>query len=566
MAKRDTTFQVKKELTGVVARGLNNFYVPEKREVVSPEAKELVNSLSAIVPTLQQYDNTKYEIKKTEEEIKGALAFKKNNELDFKKAVKDGLIPEGANPHFIIAYNQAELQNKGSEFQMRIKELIAKEKGKFLNDTNPNGLNTFISQELTKYMEENNIDGYAQDDIVNHFIPKVDAIENEMKNNISTEKMALIQENAKREISINFRNTIIDGLNINDENSNFNIIGEILNDKLKNFSNVTDINTLNDIAIENIILLADEKNNTDLLEIAYNIPTAGGQSLGDIPAYKALLVEAEDRIEKDIVSDLKLATYFREEDLKRRTRESADNFVTLLGTGEIKSKQDLANFIINNEITEASIKTLLQNYYENDIEFKNKALVEDQNEINKIEEAIFNNPYNEQYIKSLITTAIAKNDIKSSTAQLLTNKIKETIDNSQDTLMVSKISSFNQLFEKGAKLILKGEYVAGTDPIFAESNFRLTFQQKAIELVTIVNSDPSILPQDKQSVFNELLTKEYQRQITIYFDSSLAQANERKNEASKTVEQIKKDEAEDDAKYTEFNNFFNGTQGGKIDD
>lgn len=566
MAKRDTTFQVKKELTGVVARGLNNFYVPEKREVVSPEAKELVNSLSAIVPTLQQYDNTKYEIKKTEEEIKGALAFKKNNELDFKKAVKDGLIPEGANPHFIIAYNQAELQNKGSEFQMRIKELIAKEKGKFLNDTNPNGLNTFISQELTKYMEENNIDGYAQDDIVNHFIPKVDAIENEMKNNISTEKMALIQENAKREISINFRNTIIDGLNINDENSNFNIIGEILNDKLKNLSNVTDINTLNDIAIENIILLADEKNNTDLLEIAYNIPTAGGQSLGDIPAYKALLVEAEDRIEKDIVSDLKLATYFREEDLKRRTRESADNFVTLLGTGEIKSKQDLANFIINNEITEASIKTLLQNYYENDIEFKNKALVEDQNEINKIEEAIFNNPYNEQYIKSLITTAIAKNDIKSSTAQLLTNKIKETIDNSQDTLMVSKISSFNQLFEKGAKLILKGEYVAGTDPIFAESNFRLTFQQKAIELVTIVNSDPSILPQDKQSVFNELLTKEYQRQITIYFDSSLAQANERKNEASKTVEQIKKDEAEDDAKYTEFNNFFNGTQGGKIDD
>ena len=45
MAKRDTTFQVRKELTGVVARGLNNFYVPEKREVVSPEAKELVLSL-----------------------------------------------------------------------------------------------------------------------------------------------------------------------------------------------------------------------------------------------------------------------------------------------------------------------------------------------------------------------------------------------------------------------------------------------------------------------------------------------------------------------------------------
>ena len=481
MAKRDTTFQVKKELTGVVARGLNNFYVPEEREVVSPEAKELVNSLSAIVPTLRQYDNTKYEIKKTEEEIKGALAFKENNELDFKKAVEQKLIPAGANPYFIIAYNESELENKGNIFQNNLKTKYANMKGDLTRNTNPNAVNDFINAELQLFMEENNIDGYDEKLIVNNFLPKVDAIENELNNNIANSRVALIEENQKINFSSNIQSYIENAYNELDDDNIESIIGQKINNQILKFSKFTNINSLNKLAVESIISYAESELNTGILDIVKNIKTQNGKNLSDIPEYLDLIEKSKDAIISDKKSNLAFMQSQEEYNRKQNRKKHLESFQVYYDeyrTENLKNNKflmpsDVTKYIKDNDITDVITINAIKDNFNINNEFLNNAkdvdsivdginqmILEDASDIT-IDKFI-----EEQATSGNITGTTAMNlmDIRKQREELLENPLlslelikdnKELIKRGilqekqlADTLTAPIIESMNQEYER----------------------------------------------------------------------------------------------------------------------
>ena len=142
-ARQETEFQVNMELPTVTTSAVDTFYAPPKLSV-DPSINALANSLSSIVPSLRRYSIQQDELAKEEAKGEAAVAFRKNNMKSFKQAVKEGKIPEGANPYFVEAYVQQELIQKATQFK---DELYAAWKNEGIaNNTAPNAFEEFFSR------------------------------------------------------------------------------------------------------------------------------------------------------------------------------------------------------------------------------------------------------------------------------------------------------------------------------------------------------------------------------------------------------------------------------------
>ena len=156
-AREDIQFDVPFETSAVTVSAVDTFYRPEKVPV-DPSITALAESLSGIVPSLRKYSLAKEETKKTEAKGEAAVAFRKNNMLGFKDAVKKGLIPEGSNPYFVEAYVQQELIQKASTFKDQL-YLDYKNEG-IVNNTAPNAFEEFFARKSNEFKASNKLDGY----------------------------------------------------------------------------------------------------------------------------------------------------------------------------------------------------------------------------------------------------------------------------------------------------------------------------------------------------------------------------------------------------------------------
>ena len=82
---------------------------------------QLSKSLESLVPALSNYTITE-EIKSKEKDEARAIEDFKINKMSFAKLVKDGKIPEGANPHYFNKMMELDLSNKARKFKLEFDE------------------------------------------------------------------------------------------------------------------------------------------------------------------------------------------------------------------------------------------------------------------------------------------------------------------------------------------------------------------------------------------------------------------------------------------------------------
>src|SRR5210317_1682266 len=87
------------ELPNVTSTVRDTFYRPQVRPV-NPALEDLSRSLSNVVPLMRRFNLLKEEQTKTEGQDQADVDFAQNKNA-FKDLVKQGTIPEGANPYYI---------------------------------------------------------------------------------------------------------------------------------------------------------------------------------------------------------------------------------------------------------------------------------------------------------------------------------------------------------------------------------------------------------------------------------------------------------------------------------
>ena len=112
--------------TGTTDTNVSDFDIFYKPKPVpqNPATKELVNSLSSIVPALINYQVTEDVKAKKEKEAEATVDFE-NNKKAFADLVKNGKIPPGANPHYFNKMMELQLNNEAREFEKEFGEFYA---------------------------------------------------------------------------------------------------------------------------------------------------------------------------------------------------------------------------------------------------------------------------------------------------------------------------------------------------------------------------------------------------------------------------------------------------------
>ena len=526
MATRDPKQQILPSVRGrVTSRVVDQYFKPQVEPVVSQASKELVQSLGNVIPSLAKYNNQRYDFEAEDNKIEGSEA-QKRLKKSFKDAVKDGDIPEGANPYFILAYNEMEVEDLGNKFSSQFKDIYANNLGELLENPDANSLNVLLDENLDKWSVDNNVWGYDSKTVLEKFEPKINALRSQLNAQLSQQRISLIQDKASETIKSNIYTSIEEGLSIVPTDATgasstlqYSNIGSIINEKLLAMSEVKDQKSLNDLAITTIITYANENLDADALEIAEYISTVNGKSLADIPAYIDLITKAEASILNKIeqAENFKFTQNKRAEDelLKNTINEFTELFYS---SEEPMSPADVDEFL--KDKPDFKIKKEIMQHYNSYTDFE---IQDNKNVYDDLVTKISLDPYDPNIIAD-INEAVKDKDITGATAMSLKKEYNQIRNGADSALLLT--SDFNELLSDGIKLITKADTVYGSGDSAeverlnkASGRFRNSFSRRARVIAYDLETNPKyaeLAGWEKEVKFEELLLKEYERQTKLY--------------------------------------------------
>jgi len=533
MATRDPKQQILPSVRAkVTSRVVDQYFKPQVEPVVSQASKELVQSLGNIIPALRGYNEKRIE----DNRIEGSEA-QKRLKKSFKDAVRDGDIPEGANPYFIEAYNELEVEDLGNKFSSQFKDVYANNLGELLENPDANALNVLLDENLDKWSVDNNVWGYDSKTVLEKFEPKINALRSQLNAQLSQQRISLIQDKASETIKSNIYTSIEDGLSIVPTDATgasstlqYSNIGSIINEKLLAMSEVKDQKSLNDLAITTIITYANENLDADALEIAEYISTVNGKSLADIPAYIDLITKAESSILNKIeqAENFKFTQNKRAED--KLLKDTINEFTELFySSEEPMSPADVDEFL--KDKPDFKIKKEIMQHYNSYTDFE---IQDNKNVYDDLVTKISLDPYDPNIIAD-INEAVKDKDITGATAMSLKKEYNQIRNGADSALLLT--SDFNELLSDGVELITRADAVFSKDDSAeverlnkAGGRFRNSFSRRARVIAYDLETNPKyaeLSGWEKEIKFEDLLLKEYERQTRLYNSLKLDQ-NEKK--------------------------------------
>ena len=177
----------------------------------------LGKSLGVGLQKYQAFDNQRTERMIKEQTLKAQKDFQINRK-SFKDAVKSGLIPEGANPHYIRSYQQSELGNLADTFASDLE--VSMMNDKLWENANGNDISDqftdYKNQKLNQFMKDNNIQGRFGDlDIAQIFAPAIQKAEANLLKK-STDQQVIFNEKEGVRIASEKMRSVADRLIVGD--------------------------------------------------------------------------------------------------------------------------------------------------------------------------------------------------------------------------------------------------------------------------------------------------------------------------------------------------------------
>ena len=184
----------------------NMFYKPQTADV-SSGLKELSKSLASIVPSLTNYTITE-EIKLSEKEKNKAIADYNSNKDAFAQLVKNGKIPEGANPHYFNKMMELDLTNKARQFKNEFDEFTSQ--NSLEENLTPDAWNEVYETKLKEFFEREKIGNYDQVAQAKAFFNQTSAFRNEREQQHMAKRMAFIKQNTQNNAIKNYSGIFIE--------------------------------------------------------------------------------------------------------------------------------------------------------------------------------------------------------------------------------------------------------------------------------------------------------------------------------------------------------------------
>jgi len=208
MAKKiqEPDFDLGNFLPEGVVNDFDIFYKPQA-EPTNPAVKDLVTSLSNIVPSLTNYTVGK-ELKAKEKTEAQAVEDFNTNRVAFADLVKNKKIPAGANPHYFNKMMELDLNNKARDFQAKFDEYYASTGIK--DRLSPDAFKNAYKDQLKEYYKNNNLDKYDPLALNKAFFSSTSKYRDDLEVKHNANRIAQI-ENTTKDLAVkNYAGGLID--------------------------------------------------------------------------------------------------------------------------------------------------------------------------------------------------------------------------------------------------------------------------------------------------------------------------------------------------------------------
>ena len=291
----------------------------------------LGKSLGVGLQKYQAYDNKQTKNMIETQTAKAQADFQLNRK-GFKKAVEDGDIPEGANPHYIRAYQQTELGNIADQFASDLEVKMNEEK--LWEHTNGNDISdvftNYKNEKLNEFMQENNIQGrFSSLDIARVLAPKIQKMEVGLLNKVTDLNIKFNEKEGIRVASQKIR-TVAEKFAVGDYsdlelpwNGGKPDEGAAKTGMIKYFENYLNdpeeglIATgmsgqkANETLARTLLSMARDTVDTDWLDILQGVKGQGGASIAKILSISELVTSTKSFISQKEQTNIKFKEYLR---------------------------------------------------------------------------------------------------------------------------------------------------------------------------------------------------------------------------------------------------------------
>ena len=168
----------------------NLFYKPD-RQNVSQGLVQLSKSLQSLVPTLTNYAITE-DIKDKEKEEAKAMKDFQTNKKAFAQLVKNGDIPEGANPYYFNKMMSLDLNQKARKFKLEFDEYAMN--NMLEQSLDGNAWNEAYETQIKAFYEKENLGNYDARALSNSFFNITSAFRNEREQQHNASRMQFIKK------------------------------------------------------------------------------------------------------------------------------------------------------------------------------------------------------------------------------------------------------------------------------------------------------------------------------------------------------------------------------------
>lgn len=262
----------------------------------------LAEALATINPNLQKFLQQTKKEGDAEDEAEGARLFAENR-VKFAEAVRQGLLPAGANPHLQRGYRMAQLRNSATDFDTALRNAYTENGGPDIGDIEG------FAKEFYKQNREGILgDGFTDDEYFNAFQPMFERSIANLKQQHSAEKVKMFEERRLNEFDmevVKAIDTVLDGggdwdLDLSGDSSKG--LAALISERAKELiGEGVPAKTVNETLRRAIIAKAEDEQDPSLLSLMDEIKTGTGY-LGQTSESRKAREVAEDRILSEIAA------------------------------------------------------------------------------------------------------------------------------------------------------------------------------------------------------------------------------------------------------------------------
>lgn len=297
----------------IVARPVDTFVKPAipDKALEAQKLSDIASSLKNVQPSLERFISHKRK-QMSEEEFKAGQQSRVKNALDFKEAVEQGLIDKTQSPWFMKGYNIQSGKAAAYNYDQSIKAAYAS--SNIRNERDPEIVEAFFSTFRTQWLDQN---GRENPDFMDGLIP----IMSQAEGNLRASHSAFVAESIKAE---NLDNLTTDHIETIERSLKGGVSFEQMASSLDNINETQlfaagyNAAEINDITLDNIVTLAVERQNPNILKLADHV-RAGQHALSDRPESRKKISDAKARIASRTAAEYRLNNTIQE-DIRRKQK------------------------------------------------------------------------------------------------------------------------------------------------------------------------------------------------------------------------------------------------------